>query len=67
MAVIFVHIALSIHDLTRRSTSVMKKTTQTMIPFNSRPHEEVDGCNMELTYKTKTFNSRPHEEVDMFR
>ena len=34
-------IDLSIHDLTRRSTSLLSLIL-VLIPFNSRPHEEVD-------------------------
>ena len=35
-------IVLSTHDLTRRSTLVDNNTVYFTIPFNSRPHTEVD-------------------------
>ena len=34
---------LSIHDLTRRSTSFRRSPTPGIHPFNSRPHKEVDA------------------------
>ena len=33
---------LSIHDLTRRSTAETVMTVKYHLPFNSRPHKEVD-------------------------
>ena len=33
---------LSIHDLTRRSTSLGIALNGEIVPFNSRPHKEVD-------------------------
>ena len=35
--------ALSIHDLTRRSTFFPQSKPYPALPFNSRPHKEVDG------------------------
>ena len=34
------------------------------IPFNSRPHEEVDRLRSLCGFWAYSFNSRPHEEVD---
>ena len=34
---------LSIHDLTRRSTFPLTVRYDSVFPFNSRPHKEVDG------------------------
>ena len=34
---------LSIHDLTRRSTSTIVSHLPQILPFNSRPHKEVDS------------------------
>ena len=46
--------ALSIHDLTRRSTRKSQPTLQSRRPFNSRPHKEVDpshpGCSQQPVY-----------------
>ena len=36
------------------------------IPFNSRPHEEVDSHREPWNTIHTSFNSRPHEEVDKF-
>ena len=35
-----------------------------VIPFNSRPHKEVDAEVYEASYMMGSFNSRPHKEVD---
>ena len=58
---------LSIHDLTKRSTSTSEKSTDRVSSFNSRPHEEVDVSLGVKKYQSISFNSRPHEEVDVFR
>ena len=55
---------LSIHDLTKRSTAPISILTPTALPFNSRPHEEVDYTLPPRSGRTRSFNSRPHEEVD---
>ena len=55
---------LSIHDLTRRSTSKTPPFFVSPWTFNSRPHEEVDlRIPWEICGRWP-FNSRPHEEVD---
>ena len=37
---------LSTHDLTRRSTRSTAMQRSTVMPFNSRPHTEVDHCEL---------------------
>ena len=42
----------------------MSGRTNILLPFNSRPHEEVDGKRSWAAGPQQSFNSRPHEEVD---
>ena len=56
--------ALSIHDLTRRSTVFLIFYIHIRIPFNSRPHKEVDNDAPISSGSYFSFNSRPHKEVD---
>ncbi len=58
------NIRLSIHYLTRRSTSSLASTSAGRGPFNSRPHKEVDGNRRLRVREPGPFNSRPHKEVD---
>ena len=37
------------------------------MPFNSRPHAEVDHISGHYPEQPKAFNSRPHAEVDWYR
>ena len=55
---------LSIHDLTRRSTSFRFPGRQSRNSFNSRPHKEVDHYMKGGAGYVTSFNSRPHKEVD---
>ena len=55
---------LSIHDLTKRSTSPRTFPLWNIWSFNSRPHEEVDAPQPISFGPLISFNSRPHEEVD---
>ena len=57
---------LSIHDLTRRSTVTSFFVIIVMLPFNSRPHKEVDCPAATSEAVNNPFNSRPHKEVDVF-
>ena len=56
---------LSTHDLTRRSTLLLHNLPALDIPFNSRPHKEVDMPRYTEMPGYTAFNSRPHKEVDM--
>ena len=56
--------ALSIHDLTRRSTSGGLLQEEKQTSFNSRPHKEVDISTEHGDILLLSFNSRPHKEVD---
>ena len=56
---------LSIHDLTRRSTSFSDHFWESLLSFNSRPHKEVDLYRKTEVLSDSSFNSRPHKEVDM--
>ena len=56
--------ALSIHDLTRRSTGYLLRLLIYDCAFNSRPHKEVDPEPQSPTKTERSFNSRPHKEVD---
>ena len=57
--------AISTHDLTRRSTRSQWERRNEMGYFNSRPHEEVDNLRLAQFDLRGYFNSRPHEEVDL--
>ena len=56
---------ISTHDLTRRSTRLLRCILSNRLHFNSRPHEEVDLSLYVVPLAFKYFNSRPHEEVDL--
>ena len=55
---------ISIHDLTRRSTSTQYSYASECRYFNSRPHKEVDRPDANAQTLLYHFNSRPHKEVD---
>ena len=58
-------IALSIHDLSRRSTFPVLSRTHQYPSFNSRPLKEVDRQRPDTKEHQKPFNSRPLKEVDL--
>ena len=55
---------LSIHDLTRRSTTFRMHCAGPGSSFNSRPHKEFDWAVRGPPFLCISFNSRPHKEVD---